>query len=227
MHLVLPSRVVGGGLATPGSAERWALSSPSSSRSNSSCCALLLHCARVSLCHLDAAPLRAKVRDGRISVGALTPWQRALVLRLRGGGGCWGHFPCAPLRAGDARRLGGRCCLCAAAEPPTPEHCLWRCAALRAQHAARDRVFRDVAQCFGKWDLWFWLQENPGEQARMAAQLGVVSVLPAAAAVPGRAQARVAERLARATAEVAVAYVEAARAHGGVAGAHYEPGGGS
>ena len=57
----------------------------------------------------------------------------------------------------------------------------------------------------------------------MAAQLGIVSAIPTVSRVPPRRQGTLAAKLARATADVAVAYLDATRQHGGADGAIFEP----
>ena len=67
-----------------------------------------------------------------------------------------------------------------------------------------------------------WLRADPGAQRQMAMQCGIVSAAPGVAAVPLRRLYRLAEAVAAATAEVALAYLRAAAGQGGVT-APYEP----
>ena len=143
-------------------------------------------------------------------------------MQLRGGGGCWGHFPCRRPPAGSA--AAGACAVCGSGEAPTPHHVLRRCVGLRAEHARRDAVVRAAAGDAGLAGLEGWLAAEPPGLAQAAAQCGVVSAIPGIADVRRAQQHRLAVRLAAATADVALRYVDAAAVCGGAG--PYEPRGG-
>ena len=87
--------------------------------------------------------------------------------------------------------------------------------------AQRGDAIRVAAEECGALRLWPWLASNPGGQEQMAAQCGIVSVIPGIDLVRPKARFRLATALAKGTADIALVYLRAAAASGG--GERYEP----
>mgnify|MGYP004117240225 CR=1 FL=1 len=87
----------------------------------------------------------------------------------------------------------------------------------------RDAEFHHAEELSGATGLREWLAADPGGQRQMAVQCGILSVVPDCVTVPAKVRYRLAGRLAKATAVLALYYLRAAREVGGIP---YEPHGG-